>query len=80
MILTKGPLLRRGISFQVLSAFKADAVEKEVKSILNIPEYLKIAFACRLGYPISTPIKYLRVRRDVKDFTHYNQFGNKGLN
>jgi nitroreductase len=65
------------ISFHIMSAFSANAVEKEVKGILDIPEYMKIAFACRLGYPASTPTKYLRVRRDVEDFTHHNRFGNK---
>jgi hypothetical protein len=60
-----------------MSVFSANAVEKEVKRILDIPENMKIAFACRLGYPISAPIKYLRVRRDVEDFAHHNRFGNK---
>ena len=69
----------RGISFHVLSVLSADPAEKEVKSLLNIPENLKIAFASRLGYPISTPTKYLRVRRDIEDFTHYNRFGNKSV-
>jgi nitroreductase len=68
-----------GIGFHVVSVLSADTVEKEVKSLLNIPENLKIAFASRLGYPISTPTKYLRVRRDMEDFTHYNRFGNKGI-
>jgi nitroreductase len=68
-----------GIGFQVMSVLSADSVEKEVKSILNIPEHLKIAFAFRLGYPISTPTNYLRVRRNVEDFSHYNRFGNKGI-
>jgi nitroreductase len=68
-----------GIGFHVLSALSVDAVEKEVKRILAIPEHLRIGFACRLGYPISTPSKYLRVRREVKDLTHYNRFGNKKL-
>ena len=68
-----------GISLQIMSVFSADKVEKEVKRVLHIPEYMKIAFASRLGYPISMPAKYLRVRRDVEDFTHYNRFGNKGL-
>jgi len=40
---------------------------------------LKIAFACRLGYPVPARGRYIRVRRDVEDFTHYNRFGNKGL-
>lgn len=68
-----------GIGFHVVSALSAENIEKEVKSLLNIPENLKIAFASRLGYPISTPTKYLRVRRDVEDFTYYNKFGNKGI-
>ena len=66
-----------GISLHIVSAFSANAVEEEVKRILEIPEYMKIAFACRLGYPISQPTKHLRVRRDVEDFAHYNRFGNK---
>jgi nitroreductase len=69
----------RGIGFHVLSTLSADPAEKEVKRLLNIPENLKIAFACRLGYPVSTPTKYLRVRRDIEDFTHYNRFGNKSV-
>jgi len=68
-----------GIGFHIMSVLGADPVEKEVKRTLNIPKQLRIAFACRLGYPISKPAKYLRVRRNVKDFTHHNRFGNKGL-
>ncbi|MDH5442989.1 MAG: nitroreductase family protein [Hadesarchaea archaeon] len=68
-----------GISFRVMSTFSGKSVEKEVKRILDIPEYMKIAFAVCMGYPISTPTKRLRVRRDVEDFTHHNRFGSKGL-
>ncbi|MCX6001270.1 MAG: nitroreductase family protein [Chloroflexi bacterium] len=68
-----------GIGFHIMSVLGADPVAKEVKRILDIPKQLKIAFACRLGYPVSEPAKYLRVRRDVEDFTHHNRFGNKGL-
>jgi nitroreductase len=66
-----------GIGFHILSVFSGIPVEKEVKMILNIPEYMKIAFAARVGYPHSAPTDYLRVRRDVKDFIHHNRFGNK---
>ena len=66
-----------GISFHVVSAIGTDPVEKEIKRILNIPDHLKIPFAFRLGYPLSPPGKYLRVRRDIEDFTHHNQFGNR---
>jgi nitroreductase len=68
-----------GISVHILSVFSGEAVEKEVKRILNIPEYMKIAFATRLGYPISKPGKHLRVRRDIETLTHHNAFGNKDL-
>lgn len=66
-----------GISFQVMSSLRGR--EKEVKKILDIPEYLKIAFGFRLGYAAHTPTKYLRVRREVEDFTHHNRFGNKSF-
>jgi nitroreductase len=67
-----------GISLQVLSAFAAPFVEKQVKHILNVPEPLKIAYTCRLGYPTGST-KYLRVRRDTEDFAHHNKFGNRGI-
>ena len=68
-----------GIGFHILSVFSNDEVEKDIKGILSIPEYMKIAFAVRLGYPTSITSKYLRVRRDVEAFVHHNHFGNKGL-
>ena len=57
-----------GIGLQIVSSLSDDRVEKEVKSILEIPEQLKIAFSCRLGFPISSKSECLRVRRDVEDF------------
>ncbi len=54
-----------GISLQIMSVFGGDEVESEVKKILEIPEYLRIAYAIRLGYPISKSSKSLRVRRDI---------------
>jgi nitroreductase len=68
-----------GISFQVMSILNRDPAEKEVKRVLDIPEYLKIAFGFRLGFALFTPAKYPRVRREVEDFTHHNQFGNRSL-
>ena len=67
-----------GIGVHILSVLSAESVEREVKPLLGIPDRLKIAFAARLGYPISSP-NYVRVRRDVDDFTHHNRFGRKGL-
>ena len=68
-----------GISFQILSRFSGESVEKEVKQILGIAEYMNIAYAVRLGYPVSAPTKYLRVRRDVEAFVHHNRYGNSGI-
>jgi len=68
-----------GISAQVLSVFSKDAVDKEVKRTLRVPEHMKVAFALRLGYPVPAAVKSLRVRRDAKALTHHNRFGNKDL-
>ncbi len=68
-----------GIGFQIMSVFGGDEVESEVKKILEIPEYLKIAYAIRLGYPISKSSQSLRVRRDIVGFAHQNRFGNRVL-
>jgi nitroreductase len=68
-----------GISVHILSVFSGNAVEKEVKRILDIPQNMKIAFAARLGYPISKPTRHLRVRRDIETFLHHNQFGNSSF-
>jgi nitroreductase len=67
-----------GISLQIVSVFSNKSVQKEVRRVLDIPEYMKIAYACRLGYPVSAPAKYLRVRRDVEMFTRHNLYGNSG--
>jgi len=67
-----------GIGFQIMSAFSSEEIADSIKKMLNIPKYMKIAFAVRLGYPTSQN-NYLRVRRDVKDFTHHNLFVIKKL-
>ena len=70
-----------GIGFQVMSAFSSPAVEPEVRKILGFPNHEKIAFAVRLGYPLKEfrpeIQKYLRVRRDLSDFTHLNRYGER---
>ncbi len=66
-----------GIAFQIMSVFSGNSVEQEVKRILDIPEFMRIAYAVRLGYPISKPSKFLRVRRDVIELAHHNRFGIK---
>jgi len=67
-----------GISLHILSTFSAPTVESEIKKLLEVPEYMKITFTCRLGYPTGAS-KYLRVRRNIEDFTHHNKYGNKGI-
>ena len=63
------------IGCQIMSVFSGNAVEAQVKQILDIPERMKIAFAARMGYPVATAFKYVRVRRDVADFAHHNRYG-----
>jgi hypothetical protein len=63
-----------GIGLQIVSSLSSD---REVRTILGIPDHLLIASSCRLGYPVSEPPTYLRVRRDVADFTHHNRFGDR---
>jgi nitroreductase len=61
-----------GLGLQVMSVFSAGRVEDELRRILSIPEHLKIAFACRIGYPAAPPGRYLRVRREIRRFAHRN--------
>ena len=67
-----------GIAVHIVSSISSESVEKEVKKIFSIPENLKIAFSIRLGYAQPSAEKQLHIRRDIKDFTHHNQYGNKG--
>jgi nitroreductase len=68
-----------GIALHIVSSLAAGAAETQLKSLLGVPVQLKVAFTCRLGYPAGQAGPYLRVRRDVQDFTHHNRFGEKGL-
>jgi nitroreductase len=65
-----------GISFQIMSAFSNKTISNKLKQVLNIPKHMEIAFAVRLGYPISQS-KYIRVRRNIDNFTYHNMFGDK---
>jgi nitroreductase len=67
-----------GISFHVVSSLATDSVAEEVIHLLDIPEDMKIVFAIHLDYPTAQLGKYLRVRCDLEDFTHYNSFNNRG--
>ncbi|MGA2574256.1 MAG: nitroreductase family protein [Candidatus Methanomethylicaceae archaeon] len=63
-----------GLAFHVVSSLGEAPVEAEVKRLLQIPKNLRIAFGARLGYPTSVPRRQLRVRRDMEDFVHHNQY------
>ncbi|HYB03914.1 MAG TPA: nitroreductase family protein [Nitrososphaerales archaeon] len=62
------------VCFQVMSVFGSDQVGNQLRRILNIPKELKIAYAIRLGYGISSSSEYPRVRRDIDMLTHYNRY------
>jgi nitroreductase len=68
-----------GIEFHVLTVFSDGPVERQVKSILQIPPHMKVAFACSLGYPLAPQPHYVRVRRDLEDFVHDNRFDQKDI-
>ena len=67
------------IGLHILSSLAAGPAESKLKHLLDIPENLKVAFTCRLGYPPQQPDRYLRVRRDIENLTHHNRFGRRGL-
>jgi nitroreductase len=45
----------RRIGMQVISVFSDQHVEDELRQILSIAQHMKIAFACRPGYPSVPP-------------------------
>lgn len=68
-----------GIGFHVLTVFSDSPVEARVKNVLKVPSHMRIAFACSLGYPVNPKIVNPRVRRDIEDFVHHNQFGQRDV-
>jgi len=66
-----------GLGFQALSVLGSPPVEEAVKQLLAAPGHMKVAFAARLGHPV-TSVPYPRVRREVAEFAHRNHFGNAG--
>lgn len=70
-----------GIGFHIVSSFGEEPLATALKELLQIPAALKVVYAIQLGYPPDGAAAgaYLRVRRDLPDFTHHNRFGNQGL-
>ena len=63
----------QGLSFRIISAFGNEPLSSEVKKMLNIPEALNITLGIVLGYDKSDD-NTIRVRRDIKDFVHFNSY------
>jgi nitroreductase len=63
-----------GVGVQIISSIGATDVEEKIKRLLDIPQYMRIAFGLRMGFPIAQA-KPLRVRRAMEDFTHSNRYG-----
>jgi nitroreductase len=69
-----------GISVQILATLgQSPYIASELKTILGIPDYMGVAFGIRLGYPAGGSYPYLRVRREVDEFTHHNGYQQMGL-
>jgi nitroreductase len=68
-----------GIGFTVMSVFSEDEVQKQLRVILDIPDRMSIAYAIRLGYPVSRETRYPRVRRDVAMFARHDGFRRERL-
>jgi nitroreductase len=68
-----------GIGLQVLASLAGGDAEPTLAKLLSIPEHMRVAFGCRLGYPLVTHSAGLRVRRDVGAFTHRNAYGHTDL-
>jgi len=65
------------LGLHVLTVVSDGPVEQKLKGILHAPECMKIAFACSIGYALDPAASYTRVRRNVKDFVHYNDFDSR---
>jgi hypothetical protein len=55
--------------------FSGDHIEDALHAILSIPDHLRIAFACRIGYPAAPTARCLRVQRELRRFAHRNAYG-----
>ncbi len=62
------------LGLHVLTVVSDGSVEQKLKDILHVPERMKIAFACSIGYAADPSTPYTRVSRDLNDFVHYNNF------
>jgi nitroreductase len=61
-----------GLGVQIVSSLASEESVVELRKILKFNLPWKIGFVFRMGYPSAKLQPYLRVRRDIKDFVHYN--------
>jgi nitroreductase len=66
-----------GLGIQIVSSLASEESVIELRKILKFKLPWKIGFVIRMGYPPAKLQPYLRVRRDIKDFVHYNSFENR---
>lgn len=63
-----------GIGMQIMNVSSAPHVERGIRELLGVPERLRIAFACRLGYPATVSEEPPRVRPPVERVVHRNRY------
>ena len=66
-----------GPGVQIVSSLASEESVVELRKILKFNLSWEIGFVLRMGYPRAKLQTYLRVRRDIKDFVHYNYFENR---
>ena len=66
----------RGISLQVLATLAGGDLGPVLAKLLNTPDRMRVAFGCRLGYPLADTVEGPRVRRDTGGFAFHNVYGN----
>ena len=66
-----------GISVRIMSDLGDIKVTDEVKRTLGVHDRLRIVYGLRLGYPKTDPPEGPRVRRELGDFVHRNEYRNR---
>lgn len=64
-----------GLGCQVLASLADEGVEPAIRNLLGVPDRLRVALGCRLGYPLHEVASPPRVRRDAGRWVHHNAYG-----
>jgi nitroreductase len=62
-----------GLGCQVLASVADEGVRPALSRVLRVPDRLRIALGCRLGYP-SSHEEPPRVRRAIERWAHHNTY------